>query len=157
MGVDRSITGNIIANPLLWLLTRTAARGAQGVIWAATDSSLAGVTGKLFSSMEVIQIPNTQTWLWERLFDLLKSHLSLPDWVVSSEQQFTHNDHNVFVTTFCFWLSSWGYPAMEGHGSLSLVWVLEPSQTSILHLDKQMVFLRVRPRFFLSLITSIKA
>ena len=61
MGVDRSITGNIIANPLLWLLTRTAARGAQGVIWAATDSSLVGVTGKLFSSMEVIQILNTQT------------------------------------------------------------------------------------------------
>ena len=59
--MDRSITGNIIANPLLWLLTRTAARGAQGVIWAATDSSLAGVTGKLFSSMEVIQILNTQT------------------------------------------------------------------------------------------------
>ena len=53
MGVDRSITGNIIANPLLWLLTRTAARGAQGVIWAATDSSLDRVTGKLFSSMQV--------------------------------------------------------------------------------------------------------
>ena len=53
MGVDRSITGNMIANPLLWLLTRTAARGAQGVIWAATDASLDKVTGKLFSSMEV--------------------------------------------------------------------------------------------------------
>ena len=55
MGVDRSITGNIIANPLLWLLTRTASRGAQGVIWAATDSSLDRMTGKLFSSMQVRQ------------------------------------------------------------------------------------------------------
>jgi len=56
MGVDRSITGNIIANPLLWLLTRTASRGAQGVIWAATDSSLDRMTGKLFSSMQEIEI-----------------------------------------------------------------------------------------------------
>ena len=56
MGVDRSITGNIIANPLLWLLTRTAARGAQGVIWAATDAGLDKVTGKLFSSMEVRRV-----------------------------------------------------------------------------------------------------
>ena len=58
MGVDRSITGNIIANPLLWLLTRTASRGAQGVIWAATDSSLDRMTGKLFSSMQVRQGTN---------------------------------------------------------------------------------------------------
>ena len=56
MGVDRSITGNIIANPILWLLTRTAARGAQTVLWSATDPDLGKVTGKLFSNMKEIEI-----------------------------------------------------------------------------------------------------
>ena len=53
MGVDKSITGNIIASPILWLLTRSPARGAQTVLWAATDPDVATVTGKLFSNMQV--------------------------------------------------------------------------------------------------------
>ena len=53
MGVDKSISGNIIANPILWFLTRTAARGAQTVLWAATDPNLSASSGKLFSNMKV--------------------------------------------------------------------------------------------------------
>lgn len=56
MGVDKSISGNIIANPLLWFLTRTAARGAQTVLWAATDPQLSASSGKLFSNMKEIEI-----------------------------------------------------------------------------------------------------
>jgi len=56
MGVDKSISGNIIAHPLLWLLTRTAARGAQTVLWAAIDKDVEEKTGKLFSNMKEIDI-----------------------------------------------------------------------------------------------------
>lgn len=53
MGVDKTISGYLIATPILWLATRTAARGAQTVLWAATDPGLDKVSGKLFSNMKV--------------------------------------------------------------------------------------------------------
>ena len=52
MGIDKSISGNIIAKPFLWLMTRSPERGSQSVIWAATEPSIAGVSGKLFSKMQ---------------------------------------------------------------------------------------------------------
>ena len=56
MGVDKSISGNFIANPIMWLMTRSAARGAHTVLWSATDPELAGVTGKLFSNMKQMNV-----------------------------------------------------------------------------------------------------
>ena len=53
MGVDKTISGYLIATPILWLATRTAARGAQTVLWAATDPGLDKVSGKWFSNMKV--------------------------------------------------------------------------------------------------------
>ena len=52
MGIDKSISGNIIAQPLMWVITKSPERGAQSVIWAATEPSLAGLSGKLFSRMQ---------------------------------------------------------------------------------------------------------
>jgi len=59
MGVDKSISGNIVASPILSLLTRSAERGAQTVLWAATATELGDSTGKLFSNMKEkeIEIP----------------------------------------------------------------------------------------------------
>jgi len=56
MGVDKSISGNLVANPIMWLLTRSPDRGAQTVLWAATGSELVGLTGKLFSNMKEIEV-----------------------------------------------------------------------------------------------------
>jgi len=49
MGVDKSISGNIISKPLLSPLTRSADDGAKAPILLATDPDLKA-TGKLFSS-----------------------------------------------------------------------------------------------------------
>jgi len=54
MGVDKSISGSIVASPILWLLTRSPERGAQTVLWAATDQELETTTGKLFSNMKEV-------------------------------------------------------------------------------------------------------
>jgi len=56
MGVDRSVTGSFIANPILWLLTKTASRGAQGPLHACIHPSLEGVTGRLLANMETMDI-----------------------------------------------------------------------------------------------------
>ena len=56
MGIDKSISGNIIARPFLWLFNRTPERGAQSVIWAATEPSLSAVTGKLFSNLQEMEV-----------------------------------------------------------------------------------------------------
>jgi len=56
MGVDKSISGNLVANPIMWLLTRSPERGAQTVLWAATDPGLVGLTGKLFSNMRELEV-----------------------------------------------------------------------------------------------------
>lgn len=56
MGVDKSISGSVVASPILWLLTRSADRGAQTVLWAATDQELETTTGKLFSNMKEVDI-----------------------------------------------------------------------------------------------------
>ena len=56
MGVDKSISGNAVASPILWLLTRSPERGAQTVLWASTDQCLSGVTGKLFSNMKEVEV-----------------------------------------------------------------------------------------------------
>jgi len=56
MGVDKSISGNIIANPLLWILTKSPERGAQTVVFAATDKDLKCETGKLLSQMKEIDV-----------------------------------------------------------------------------------------------------
>ena len=52
MGIDKSISANIIAKPFLWFMTKSPERGSQSVIWAATEPSLAGVSGRLFSRMQ---------------------------------------------------------------------------------------------------------
>ena len=56
MGVDKSISGSVVASPILWLLTRSPDRGAQTVLWAATDQELETTTGKLFSNMKEVDI-----------------------------------------------------------------------------------------------------
>jgi retinol dehydrogenase-14 len=56
MGVDKSITGNIIANPLLWILTKSAERGAQTALHVATDPSLSEPSGTLFSNMKPLEV-----------------------------------------------------------------------------------------------------
>jgi len=56
MGVDKSISGSIVASPILWLLTRSPERGAQTVLWAATDQELDTTTGKLFSNMKEVDM-----------------------------------------------------------------------------------------------------
>jgi len=56
MGVDKSISGNIVANPILWLLTRSPERGAQTVLWAAMAQEAENITGKLFSNMKETDI-----------------------------------------------------------------------------------------------------
>ena len=61
MGIDKSISGNIIASPFLWFFNRTAERGAQSVIWAATDPALSGVTGKLFSNLKELHLEDKGT------------------------------------------------------------------------------------------------
>ena len=52
MGVDKTISGNLIARPALWLISQSAERGAQTVIWAATEPSISGLTGRLFRDMQ---------------------------------------------------------------------------------------------------------
>ena len=59
MGIDKSISGNIIAKPLTWFLTKSPDRGSQSVIWAATEPSIAGVSGKLFSKMQEEEVEDT--------------------------------------------------------------------------------------------------
>jgi len=56
MGVDKSMSGSMVATPILWLLTRSPERGAQTVLWAAIDQELANVTGKLYSNMKEIDV-----------------------------------------------------------------------------------------------------
>jgi len=56
MGVDKSISGSVVASPILWLLTRSAERGAQTVLWAAMDQEVGTHTGKLFSNMKETEI-----------------------------------------------------------------------------------------------------
>jgi len=56
MGVDKSISGNIIANPLLWFLTKSAERGAQTPLYLATDPVIKEDSGTLFSNLIKIEI-----------------------------------------------------------------------------------------------------
>ncbi|XP_023335036.1 retinol dehydrogenase 13-like [Eurytemora carolleeae] len=56
MGVDKSITGNLIANPLLWFLTKSAERGAQTPLYVATDKNLENTSGSLFSNLSTLEI-----------------------------------------------------------------------------------------------------
>jgi len=51
MGVDKSISGYTIANPLMWFLTKSAERGAQTAVFAAIDQDIENATGKLYSNM----------------------------------------------------------------------------------------------------------
>ena len=62
MGVDKSISGNIVASPILWLLTRSPERGAQTVLWAAMAQEAGASTGKLFSNMKEtdIELPDEE-------------------------------------------------------------------------------------------------
>jgi len=52
MGVDKSLSGNAIANPLLWFLTKSAERGAQTAVFAAIDKDIEDATGKLYSNLK---------------------------------------------------------------------------------------------------------
>jgi len=55
MGVDKSITGNIIANPLLWFLTKSAERGAQTPLLVATDTNIE-LSGGLYSNLKPLDV-----------------------------------------------------------------------------------------------------
>lgn len=55
MGVDKSITGSIIANPLLWFLTKSAERGAQTPLLVATDTNIE-LTGGLYSNLKPLDV-----------------------------------------------------------------------------------------------------
>ena len=57
MGVDKSIIGNFISNPLLWFLTKTPDRGAQTPLFLALDDDVhAESNGKLYSKMKPIDV-----------------------------------------------------------------------------------------------------
>jgi len=56
MGVDKSFSGNFIANPLLWILTKSAERGAQTPLYVATDPILNEPSGTLFSNMKLLEV-----------------------------------------------------------------------------------------------------
>jgi len=55
MGVDKSISGNIIANPLLWFLSKSPERGAQTPLFLATEKNLE-TTGALYSNLKPLTI-----------------------------------------------------------------------------------------------------
>ena len=55
MGVDKSITGNFIANPLLWMLTKSPERGAETPVFVTLDDE-SNATGKLFSNFGEVSI-----------------------------------------------------------------------------------------------------
>lgn len=55
MGVDKSILGNFLSNPLLWFLTSDVMRGSQTTLFLAMDPSVATTTGKLFSKSRQIE------------------------------------------------------------------------------------------------------
>ncbi|XP_059092992.1 retinol dehydrogenase 13-like [Tigriopus californicus] len=54
MGVDKSILGNFLSNPLLWFLTSDVMRGSQTTLFLAMDPSVVTTTGKLFSKSKEI-------------------------------------------------------------------------------------------------------
>lgn len=54
MGVDKSIFGNVVANPLLWFLTTTPEQGALTPLFLALEDI--EVSGKLFAKCKEVDL-----------------------------------------------------------------------------------------------------
>lgn len=61
MGVDKSISGNFLANPILWFFERRPTAGAQTPLYLSLDPALVGVTATLWSNMEELPVLESAT------------------------------------------------------------------------------------------------
>ncbi|CAG0895059.1 unnamed protein product [Darwinula stevensoni] len=52
LAYKNSFLGQLIATPILWLMTKSARQGAQTILYAALDENLEGVSGRCFSNMK---------------------------------------------------------------------------------------------------------
>ncbi len=56
MGVDKSILGTFVSNPLLWFFTKPPSRGCQTPLYLATDDGVSGISGKLFANLKEVEV-----------------------------------------------------------------------------------------------------